>query len=45
MDLRFVFNNSKAKLSKKSKTTYADWCNKNGFKFADKLIPDEWFNE
>lgn len=45
MDLRFVFNNSKAKLSKKSKTTYADWCNKNGFQFADKLIPDEWFNE
>jgi hypothetical protein len=45
MDLRFVFNNSKAKLSKKSKTTYADWCIKNGFKFADKLIPDEWFNE
>lgn len=41
-DIRFVFSNSKAKISKKSKTTYADWCIKYGFKYADKLIPTEW---
>ena len=45
LDIRFVFSNSKAKISKGSKTTYADWCNKNGFLFADKLIPEEWVNE
>jgi hypothetical protein len=45
LDIRFVFTNSKNKISKKSKTTYAMWCEKNGFKYADKEIPDEWFNE
>lgn len=42
LDIRFVFSNSKARLSKISKTTYAMWCEKNGFKFADKIIPIEW---
>jgi hypothetical protein len=45
LDIRFVFTSSKNKISKASKTTYADWCNKNGFKFADKTIPEEWINE
>lgn len=44
-DIRFVFSNSKAKISKGSKTTYGDWCNKHGFLYADKLIPEEWLNE
>ena len=44
-DIRFVFSNSKAKIRKGSKTSYADWCVKHGFLFADKLIPEEWFNE
>lgn len=41
-DIRFVFQNSNNKISKASKTTYADWCNKHGFVYADKEIPDEW---
>ena len=45
LDIRFVFSNSKNKINKRSKTTYADWCDKNGFKYSDKVIPDEWFNE
>jgi len=45
LDIRFVFTNSKNKINKKSKTTYADWCEKNGFKYADKVIPEEWFSE
>ena len=45
LDIRFVFSNSKNKINKKSKTTYADWCEKNGFKYADKVIPDSWFEE
>ena len=45
LDLRFVFSNSKAKISKRSHTTYADWCIKGGFQFADKAIPDTWLKE
>lgn len=43
LDIRFVFSDSRQKLSKKSTTTYGQWCEKNGFKFADKVIPVEWF--
>lgn len=42
LDIRFVFSNSKTKISKGSKTSYADWCLKNNFKFADKEVPVEW---
>ena len=45
LDIRFVFSNSKAKINKRSTTTYADWCSKNGFKYADKLVPQEWLEE
>ena len=45
LDIRFVFSNSKSKLYKGSNTTYADWCKKNGFKFADKEIPKEWLKK
>jgi hypothetical protein len=45
LDIRFVFTNSKTKIRKGSPTSYADWCNKNGFTFSDKLIPKEWLNE
>ncbi len=45
LDIRFVFSNSKAKISKASRTTYAMWCEKNGFLYADKAIPQEWIDE
>jgi hypothetical protein len=45
LDIRFVFQNSKNKIRKGSKTTYADWCTKHGFKYADKAIPIEWLSE
>lgn len=45
LDIRFVFTNSKSPIYKGSKTTYALWCTKNGFQYADKLIPDEWLKE
>ncbi len=44
-DIRFVFSNSKSKIRKGSPTTYADWCTKHGFCYADKQIPKEWFDE
>ena len=45
LDIRFIFSNSKARLSKLSQTTYGMWCDKHGFKYADKEIPKEWLNE
>lgn len=42
LDIRFLFQNSKTRISKASKNTYADWCIKHGFKFADKDIPEDW---
>lgn len=45
LDIRFVFSNSKTKLTKGSKTTYGDWCTKHGFLYADRLIPEEWIKE
>lgn len=45
LDIRFVFSRSKATISKTSKTTYAMWCDKHGFKYADKVIPDAWLRE
>ena len=42
LDIRFVFTNSRAKISKRSNTSYGDWCEKNGFLYADKLIPEGW---
>ena len=44
LDIRFVFQNSKNKIRKGSPTTYADWCIKYGFKYADKTIPREWLD-
>lgn len=44
-DIRFVFSNSRSKLSKHSTTTYADYCNKNGWKYADKAVPEHWLSE
>ena len=45
LDIRLVFSNSKTKISKGSKTSYADWCIKYGFVYADKLIPQGWLKE
>ena len=45
LDIRFVFSNSNSRISKQSKTTYAMWCNKHGFQFADKVIPASWIKE
>lgn len=45
LDIRFVFSNSKARLSKASRTTYAMWCVKNGYMYADKMIPEDWIKE
>jgi hypothetical protein len=45
LDIRMVFSRSATKISKTSKTTYALWCVKHGFPFADKFPPLEWLLE
>lgn len=45
LDIRFVFSNSRSKLYKGSKSSYADWCTKYNFLYADVSIPDEWLRE
>ena len=42
LDIRFVFMNAKNKIYKGSKTTYADWCLRHDFQWAEKTIPLEW---
>jgi hypothetical protein len=45
IDIRFVFSNAQAKVSKLSGTTYAMWAEKHGFKWAHRVIPPEWLTE
>ena len=45
LDIRLVFSNENSKLYKNSPTSYAAYCDKHGFKYANKTIPEEWLNE
>tara|TARA_B110000503_G_C7102787_1_gene394586 strand:+ start:299 stop:751 length:453 start_codon:yes stop_codon:yes gene_type:complete len=45
LDIRFVFYDSRCKLSKKSKTTYAAWSDKQGFRHHDRIVPLDWLKE
>ena len=45
LDVRFIFPNSKKKIYKGSKTTYATWCDRHGFLYADNRIPNLWLKK
>lgn len=45
LDIRFVFQNSNNKIRKGSKTTYADWADKNEIPWATHRVPKEWLKE
>ena len=45
LDIRFVFENSRRKLRKGAKSTYAEWCIKYGFRYYDRIIPEDWIKE
>src|SRR6056300_601708 len=50
LDIRFIFSNSKTKIGKKSKTTYAKWCELNDFPYhciysTKEVFPTEWLKE
>jgi hypothetical protein len=44
LDIRFLFMNANNKLRKGSPTSYAKWCDKNGFLWANKIVPQEWLD-
>lgn len=45
LDIRFVFSNANARLYKGAKSRYCDWCEQKGFKWAHRVIPEEWLLE
>ena len=45
LDIRFVFENSRKKLRKGGKMTYAQWCMRNNIQFYDRIIPEDWLKE
>lgn len=45
LDLRFVFFNPNARIGKKSSTRYRDWCDKFGFQWARRSVPQAWIDE
>lgn len=45
LDIRILFQNAHSKISKGSKTSYADFCEKHGIRYAHRTIPEEWLKE
>lgn len=44
-DIRFIFDRASNKLSKTSTTTYAQWAEKHGFPWCEKVIPPNWIKK
>jgi len=44
LDIRIVFQSASTKISKGSKTTYADFCIKHNIIWAEKKVPESWYN-
>lgn len=45
IDLRFIFTHPHFPINKNSKTTYAMWADKNGFKWCERIPPKQWIND
>ena len=45
LDIRFVFTNSNRKLRKGAKSSNAEWCIRYGFRFYNRIIPEDWLKE
>ena len=45
LDIRFIFTNSRSKLRKGAKSSYGEWCIKYGFRYFDRIIPEDWLKE
>ena len=45
LDLRFVFERASTRLNRRSKTTYAAWCERHNLLWAEREVAEEWQNE
>lgn len=45
LDIRLVFSRGKTPISPGAKTTCAEWAEKHGYRWHEKLIPIEWAKE
>lgn len=45
IEFRMLFYNANQKIKKGSKTSYAMWCDKHRIKWANKIIPLEWYRD
>ena len=43
-EVRFVFEKAHNKLTARTNTTYAKWCERHGFLWAEGMIPEEWYS-
>jgi hypothetical protein len=44
-DVRYCFQRASTPIRKNSKTTYGDWCSKNGILWCEGTIPLSWLSE
>lgn len=44
-DIRMVFMRPQNTIGANSKTTYGEWCDKNGILWADNTLPKEWLRK
>ena len=44
-DIRMLFQRASNPIYTGSNTTYAQWADNNGFKWAEGSVPEEWLNE
>lgn len=45
LDIRFIFENSRRRLSKGAKSSYGEWCYKHGFLYDTRVVPEAWLKE
>ena len=45
LDIRFIFENHKRRLRKGAKSTYGQWCERYGFIYDNRVIPEAWLKE
>ena len=45
LDVRMIFENANQKISKGSKTTVGQWCDKRNIKWAEHKVPRKWLEE
>jgi hypothetical protein len=45
LDIRFVFSRPQERISKQSRTTYAKFCETQGWKYGGPTVPVEWVRE